>query len=193
VNHRLGYDHGDQLLKTLARTLTETISGDQLAARMGGDEFIVIVPTATAKQAKKCARHRATRALGMTPWVGQGFHSGWHAVAVTARSVVIADGMPAPFGITLVETLGFGISDGWRLEKKGFRVGRPPGPPHPPDRQERTIRRAKTWEKRRVGSRSGASPLPDAASMRRCARSACLAAATTSTRRSTIVIRSVIM
>ena len=47
---------GDHLIGTLARTLTESIAADHIAARMGGDEFIVILPGVTVKAARKRAK-----------------------------------------------------------------------------------------------------------------------------------------
>ncbi|MGH3771696.1 MAG: putative bifunctional diguanylate cyclase/phosphodiesterase [Pseudonocardiaceae bacterium] len=43
VNDSLGHDVGDQLLKTVASRLTSCCDAGQLVARMGGDEFVIIV------------------------------------------------------------------------------------------------------------------------------------------------------
>ena len=43
VNDTLGHDKGDALLRTVARHLTEALGGRHLVARMGGDEFVVLV------------------------------------------------------------------------------------------------------------------------------------------------------
>jgi len=43
VNDSLGHDVGDQLLKTVASRLTRCCGAGQLVARMGGDEFVIIV------------------------------------------------------------------------------------------------------------------------------------------------------
>ncbi len=61
VNDALGYDQGDHLIETLARTIAKVIRRPHLAARMGGDEFIVVLPGATGKQARKQARRIARR------------------------------------------------------------------------------------------------------------------------------------
>jgi diguanylate cyclase (GGDEF)-like protein len=66
VNDSLGYHQGDHLIGTLARTITETITRRHVAARMGGDEFIVILPDATEKQARKQAK-RITRRFARQP------------------------------------------------------------------------------------------------------------------------------
>ena len=66
VNDALGYDKGDHLISTLASTITETIKDRHLAARMGGDEFIVILPDATRNQARKQAK-RITKRFARQP------------------------------------------------------------------------------------------------------------------------------
>jgi diguanylate cyclase (GGDEF)-like protein/PAS domain S-box-containing protein len=43
VNDSLGHDIGDELLKTVASRLTHCCDAGQLVARMGGDEFVIIV------------------------------------------------------------------------------------------------------------------------------------------------------
>ncbi|MBV8540396.1 MAG: EAL domain-containing protein [Pseudonocardiales bacterium] len=43
VNDSLGHDVGDQLLKTVASRLTRCCGAGQLLARMGGDEFVIVV------------------------------------------------------------------------------------------------------------------------------------------------------
>ena len=46
INDTLGHMSGDLLLKQLAQRLSATLKSAELIARMGGDEFICIVPTA---------------------------------------------------------------------------------------------------------------------------------------------------
>jgi diguanylate cyclase (GGDEF)-like protein/PAS domain S-box-containing protein len=43
VNDTLGHDHGDRLLRAVADRLTEAVGAEHLVARMGGDEFVVLV------------------------------------------------------------------------------------------------------------------------------------------------------
>jgi diguanylate cyclase (GGDEF)-like protein len=44
VNDRLGHDIGDQLLQTVAHTITHHTRAVDSAARLGGDEFAVLLP-----------------------------------------------------------------------------------------------------------------------------------------------------
>jgi diguanylate cyclase (GGDEF)-like protein len=56
VNDELGYEQGDHLIAALAISITEAVDEGTVAARMGGDEFIVILPDATEKQARRQAK-----------------------------------------------------------------------------------------------------------------------------------------
>lgn len=66
VNDALGYEQGDHLISTLARSIGEAVKRRHVAARLGGDEFIVILPDVTEKQARKQAR-RITRRFSRQP------------------------------------------------------------------------------------------------------------------------------
>ncbi|WP_447003351.1 diguanylate cyclase domain-containing protein [Saccharothrix isguenensis] len=47
VNDGLGYEYGDEVLKVVARRLTEVVSGENATvARIGGDEFVVLIEDA---------------------------------------------------------------------------------------------------------------------------------------------------
>ena len=50
-NDTYGHQVGDQVLKLLAMTLTESIKGRDTAARYGGEEFVVVLPATTLDNA----------------------------------------------------------------------------------------------------------------------------------------------
>ena len=52
VNDRFGHAHGDRLLQEVGERLTASVRGDDLVARMGGDEFAVLVADAPAASMK---------------------------------------------------------------------------------------------------------------------------------------------
>jgi diguanylate cyclase (GGDEF)-like protein len=47
INDRLGHQVGDEVLRTLARRLEDTLPNEAVSARLGGDEFAALIPTGT--------------------------------------------------------------------------------------------------------------------------------------------------
>jgi diguanylate cyclase (GGDEF)-like protein len=87
VNDTLGHDKGDALLRIVAHHLTEALGGRHVVARMGGDEFVVLVE----RDADDDTLHRVARAaLGA---VRRPLRLDDHDVSVSASiGVVRADG-----------------------------------------------------------------------------------------------------
>ncbi len=54
-NDTFGHQVGDQVLKLVARSLTEGIKGQDMAARYGGEEFIIVLPNTSLNNAEKVA------------------------------------------------------------------------------------------------------------------------------------------
>ncbi len=54
-NDKFGHLLGDEVLKTVARTLTDTLKGRDVVARFGGEEFVVILPETPIEGALKVA------------------------------------------------------------------------------------------------------------------------------------------
>ncbi len=63
INDRYGHQAGDKLLKAVAEHLTKVKRGSDTAFRYGGEEFLVLLPGATAEQAVEVAeRYRSSLA-----------------------------------------------------------------------------------------------------------------------------------
>src|SRR4030043_2153747 len=51
VNDKFGHRIGDEILNQVAQALLSNVRGCDLAARYGGDEFIIVLPETAARQA----------------------------------------------------------------------------------------------------------------------------------------------
>lgn len=72
INDNYGHECGDTVLAAFARKVQETVGGDGLVARMGGEEFAVVVNSASAGQGYALAeRIRTTVEQHPFNWRGQ--------------------------------------------------------------------------------------------------------------------------
>jgi diguanylate cyclase (GGDEF)-like protein/PAS domain S-box-containing protein len=118
VNDAHGHHTGDALLTEVARRLTAALDPDDLAVRIGGDEFALLLPGADSDRAERVAERCAAvlrepvRAAGADLRVGASVGVASGTVAETARLLVQADaamytrkhgpaGRKAPAGIVL--------------------------------------------------------------------------------------------
>ncbi|MCW5656132.1 MAG: EAL domain-containing protein [Burkholderiaceae bacterium] len=70
INDSLGHAAGDEVLRTLARRLSETLKAGNQAFRFGGDEFIVVFDTDGTHEAARQAGAAAQLALSASIQVG---------------------------------------------------------------------------------------------------------------------------
>jgi diguanylate cyclase (GGDEF)-like protein len=61
INDRFGHDAGDQVLKEVARRISESLREVDLAARFGGEEFAILLPHTSKKDAAVVAARLLTK------------------------------------------------------------------------------------------------------------------------------------
>ena len=57
VNDTYGHDAGDMVLRSLAKTLQDSIRNDDIICRLGGDEFLIICPNTDINGAQRVAQN----------------------------------------------------------------------------------------------------------------------------------------
>ncbi|PRO66277.1 sensor domain-containing diguanylate cyclase [Alkalicoccus urumqiensis] len=78
VNDQFGHQTGDDVLKELGQFLTETVRGEDVVARLGGEEFLILLGSAEGESALAAAQRI----------VGQAAARRWKTVAVTISAGV---------------------------------------------------------------------------------------------------------
>lgn len=68
VNDSFGHDMGDQLIKKVAEVITKSCRSDAIISRIGGDEFVVLLPKADAFEAEQMLKR--IKDLSLTEKVG---------------------------------------------------------------------------------------------------------------------------
>jgi diguanylate cyclase (GGDEF)-like protein len=87
VNDEHGHEVGDQVLVLLARTLRANLPRDDLLARWGGEEFVIVMPQTPAEEAVAVAE-RLRQVLARVAWpAGLKVTASWGV----AQAVVAAD------------------------------------------------------------------------------------------------------
>lgn len=56
MNDAFGHEAGDELIKTLANTMREVFRADDIISRVGGDEFVVLLPSTSEADAEKLSK-----------------------------------------------------------------------------------------------------------------------------------------
>lgn len=86
VNDQWGHDAGDVVLQRLAQTLQDFSRTDDLACRVGGDEFMVICPNTGAENALSFAQALLARVNTLRVAAGGGFWEGSVSVGVATNT-----------------------------------------------------------------------------------------------------------
>jgi diguanylate cyclase (GGDEF)-like protein len=76
INDEYGHEAGDHVLRTFAERLTSAIRPGDLAARIGGDEFLILCPAAGTQVAEALRRRVEELATLPVPWAGHEFGIG---------------------------------------------------------------------------------------------------------------------
>lgn len=84
VNDSLGHAVGDQVLRSAAGRLSSAVRGQDVVARVGGDEFLVLFDGATEEDAALQATRNLLDAVRRDP-----IEAGGHSVVVTASAGVV--------------------------------------------------------------------------------------------------------
>lgn len=84
INDRFGHDEGDKVLKGLATEIYEGFRTDDLACRLGGDEFLVICPKTSLTTALELAERLLQRIDALTLPVRGGEWHGSLSIGVAA-------------------------------------------------------------------------------------------------------------
>jgi two-component system cell cycle response regulator len=71
INDTFGHDAGDQVLKEFAQRIARNVRGVDLAARFGGEEFVVVMPETDMPNAHVVAE-RLRQAFSDAPFAVQG-------------------------------------------------------------------------------------------------------------------------
>ena len=97
VNDTYGHDGGDQVLKFFAKLLTQTVRQEDVVARLGGEEFLIVLPNTELTGAQQMA-NRLIQALrsstldyagnrvGVTCSIGV---SAWHGPGDSVQTLLI--------------------------------------------------------------------------------------------------------
>ena len=77
VNDNLGHSAGDRVLRDFARALSASVRSTDLVARIGGDEFVILMPKASADQAQRLRSTLSDRMRATSSWLERAAGRRW--------------------------------------------------------------------------------------------------------------------
>jgi diguanylate cyclase (GGDEF)-like protein len=120
INDSLGHQAGDQVLIGLAATMRTQLRGDSVLARQGGDEFAVLLPEVSVRQAEECA-DRLINAIRKTSCV---FHDRDLRVTTSMGIVMFPDhGTDAEEILARADLAMYQAKDGGRNRYRMYEPG----------------------------------------------------------------------
>ncbi len=91
-NDTYGHEAGDTVLREAATFLTKNIRAEDIVCRFGGEEFVIMLPTANVDAAKARAERIRSKLRELTlsfirdsPWEPSRFRSEWHRLPYMER------------------------------------------------------------------------------------------------------------
>jgi diguanylate cyclase (GGDEF)-like protein len=97
INDRYGHVVGDKLLEEIVKQIQTQVRRGDSVARMGGEEFVVLMPGTTKQEAEECA-HRIVNFLGSNPLLNEP-----EAIIATATIGIACSPQDAPSARALVK------------------------------------------------------------------------------------------
>ncbi len=86
INDKFGHDAGDSVLRELAKELQYAVHTDDIACRLGGDEFLIILPNTDKQGAMNIAKNTHARIAIMKIKVNGGAWYGSISVGVAVKN-----------------------------------------------------------------------------------------------------------
>jgi diguanylate cyclase (GGDEF)-like protein/PAS domain S-box-containing protein len=110
VNDTYGHDMGDIIIRMVARTLQDTLRTSDTACRWGGDEFLILVPSATEEQLTRLGER--LRSLIAASFINQS--QGVLAVTVSGGATIALPGDQVDTIVKRADTLLYQSKDAGR-------------------------------------------------------------------------------
>lgn len=110
VRDTAGHPAGDQVLRAIAGTLTESRRGYDLIGRFGPEEFAVLLPRTAGEEARRIAERLRDHIAGQPIAIDVGSHSGFVFRMTVSIGIAVAD-EPWDTLAELVDAAGYALAE----------------------------------------------------------------------------------